>query len=405
VIDTQTQPASRWFTSIGRATALLVAFALFTVGCRGGEEGARPRGEGFVDPRPDGGALDTGPSDGGTDALDAFDGGDDTEEPEIPESERVLNCPGQQTFPFEDRLQTARDAYATDANRNASQSATFDTNPHLDWAGPAGGPQFLTGKISRTRAAIRFTPLPGEAVSLWHYDRAARDWVELDRTITDERGDYRFDLETPFGVGTHRTWAVFEAGRRCYPHNVLVWPADTQVIVTDIDGTLTLADEELFTEMNNPAYDQVMNNQSDRLIQTWADKGYLIIYLTARPGGFRPMTHAWLNRKGFPTGLMISADALVFGETARIYKRGFIQRARTTYGWNIVAAYGNADSDIQAYEDAGLPKNRTFIIGPEAGQSGTVAIPNQDWANHIRDFVERQPNATQPPELREALAR
>jgi phosphatidate phosphatase PAH1 len=63
----------------------------------------------------------------------------------------------------------------------------------------------------------------------------------------------------------------------------------------------------------------------------------------------------------------------------------------TTFGWVPVAAYGNATTDITAYENAGIPKDVTFIIGEYAGTSGTVAIPNDDYTDHIATFVEAQP--------------
>ena len=64
-----------------------------------------------------------------------------------------------------------------------------------------------------------------------------------------------------------------------------------------------------------------------------------------------------------------------------------------------MAAYGTAGSDIQAYEDAGHPKDTTFIIGEEAGRSGTVAIPDNDYTQHIQSYVVPHPDARQPAEL------
>jgi phosphatidate phosphatase PAH1 len=57
----------------------------------------------------------------------------------------------------------------------------------------------------------------------------------------------------------------------------------------------------------------------------------------------------------------------------------------------VVAAYGNAVTDITAYANAGVPLTQTFIIGPLAGNSGTVAIPNMDYTQHIASFVAAQP--------------
>jgi hypothetical protein len=38
----------------------------------------------------------------------------------------------------------------------------------------------------------------------------------------------------------------------------------------------------------------------------------------------------------------------------------------------------------------------TFIIGEHAGESGTIAIPNDDYGDHIATWVSAQPGATIP---------
>ena len=61
-------------------------------------------------------------------------------------------------------------------------------------------------------------------------------------------------------------------------------------------------------------------------------------------------------------------------------------------GWQIVAAYGNASTDISAYANAGIPKTQTFIVGPLAGSDSTQPIDNMDYAQHIQTYVDAQPN-------------
>ena len=58
-----------------------------------------------------------------------------------------------------------------------------------------------------------------------------------------------------------------------------------------------------------------------------------------------------------------------------------------------VAVYGNADTDIKAYANAGIPGDKTFIVGGlGGGSSGTVDIPNMDFTAHIAAFVDTQPD-------------
>lgn len=365
-----------------------------TAGCGDDDEGAAPDAGGHDATADTGDEPDAATPDG--DALDDDAAADADEDTEPQPVVRRLDCPGTTSFPFEDQLETDADAYAQNANRREVERANFDLNAHFDVAGNPGINVLVEGRLGVSTNTLRANFLPGEAVSLWTFDEETEAWERLGRTITDADGRYAFDLGTRFGRGLHRTYAVFEAARRCYLHSIALWPEGTQTILTDIDGTLTLSDDELFAEMNDASYVQVQNEGSDRLIQTWSEKGYEILYLSARPLTYRPLTHVWLNRFGFPHGLLTTADNLVFEETARAYKAAFITRVLTEYGWEIHAAYGNAGSDITGYADAGIPKDRTFIIGPEAGEEGTVAILDNDWTDHIDTFVLSYPDAQQP---------
>jgi phosphatidate phosphatase PAH1 len=125
----------------------------------------------------------------------------------------------------------------------------------------------------------------------------------------------------------------------------------------------------------------------------WNDKGYIIVYLTARPHAFRAETRSWLSDHEFPPGPVITANSLVFDDSARNYKRTWVNRLTSDFGWTVTAAYGNATSDIDAYEEAAIPKNITFIVGEHAGVADTQAILDNDYTAHIADFVEGQPDA------------
>jgi phosphatidate phosphatase PAH1 len=132
------------------------------------------------------------------------------------------------------------------------------------------------------------------------------------------------------------------------------------------------------------------------MLNTWAQKGYRVAYLSARPHNLRGISRVWLHGIGAPFGPMRTADTFVHGESARTYKAQFLERVQSELGWEIVAVYGNADSDILAYEDAGIPKGVTFIVGELAGQNGTVAIGNNDYTDHVAAYVSVQPDAQQP---------
>ncbi|MBK6517645.1 MAG: hypothetical protein IPG04_26895 [Polyangiaceae bacterium] len=318
-----------------------------------------------------------------------------------------LQCPNPGTLPFV----TESNTWASEDNQFTAEGSPRSKDEASDTLGVPGGPRANTytaaeattptsdqpydGRKARTgnSAGLTAVPLRGEAISLWTYDPTAEEWLTLGRMTTDDDGNYSV---TRTGGATELgrpVYSILEADGSCAEHYEYLLPAGTKVILTDIDGTMTLSDEELFKQIDDGSYVPLQNESAELLMNTWVAKGYHVIYLTARPHEFRAETRSWLRDEGFPVGPVITANALVVDESARVYKRSWLNRVIDDFQWEIVAAYGNAASDIDAYEDAGVPKDISFIIGELAGQSGTVAIPNNDFTAHIADFVEPYPDA------------
>lgn len=313
-----------------------------------------------------------------------------------------LRCPRPGDLPFrlEPGFGDAANAHLADTSPRVKDEAT-------DAIGNPGGvvattalaedqpvstaPIAYRGRKARTgiNDGLLSQPLPGEAVSLWTYDEAAASWTSLGRTTTGADGDYELAATGFVAAPGRPVYAMLEADGSCTEHYSYLLPAGTKVVVTDVDGTLTTEDGELIHELTDGTYVAAMKGAADRLTQTWARKGYTIVYITARPHVFRAETRAWLQAGAFPVGPVITAVAI--GDAAA-YKTVWLDRMIDDLGWDVVAAYGNADTDIAAYAAAGIAKDRTFIIGPLAGSEGTVAIPDDDYAAHIADFVETQPD-------------
>ena len=88
---------------------------------------------------------------------------------------------------------------------------------------------------------------------------------------------------------------------------------------------------------------------------------------------------------------MTRKKALIAGATG-VVGRNLLKHLLATGEWDIVAVYGNAQSDIDAYADAGIPLETTFIIGPLAGGGGTQPIDGGDYTDHIASFVDGEPD-------------
>lgn len=311
-----------------------------------------------------------------------------------------LTCPRPGDLPF--RLESSGFL----SGENATLASNYDRvkDEASDTIGNPGGAlatMYLSNTESPTTTPVTYrgtkartnptgglfaTPLPGEYVSLWTYDTG---WRQLARGKTDDNGVYEFP-DTGF-VAPNGTpvYAMLEADGDCMDHYTWLLPPGSKVVVTDIDGTLTINDDQQFMQFSDESYVPIAMGSAAELINAWSTKGYPIIYLTARYHLFRNETRAWLRDLGFPLGPMITE--LELGGTAA-YKTAWLNRMIQNFGWQVVVAYGNADTDITAYEAAGIPKAQTFIVGPLAGDSGTQPIANMDYAAHIATYVSAQPN-------------
>jgi len=172
-------------------------------------------------------------------------------------------------------------------------------------------------------------------------------------------------------------------------------------IVSDIDETLTTSDNELLLQIVEPEHVQAQRPGAVALIQGFYDRGYQILYLSARYEDLalldgtlaREFTETWLVDQGFPmdserTRLVLATEPNSGAETAA-YKRGALEDL-IAQGWDFSFAFGNADTDIQAYQEAGLAVDHTYIIGDRAGEGGTVAVAGEGWTDLITMLLDPQ---------------
>lgn len=254
-------------------------------------------------------------------------------------------------------------------------------------ASPAPMPITYRGTKARTNptGGLFATPLPGENVSLWVYDS---EWHSIGRTQTDDAGAYELpdtNFTAPNGTPVY---SMLEGDGDCMEHYNWLMPAGSKFVVVDIDGTLTESDNEQFIQFSDESYVPKMIAGANTMLQAWSAKGYPIVYLTARYHLYRQETRSWLRDKEFPVGPMITEPTL---QDAAVYKTLWLKRMVQNFGWVPVAAYGNADTDITAYENVGIPKSQTFIVGPLAGNGGTTPIENDDYTSHTATYVAAQP--------------
>jgi phosphatidate phosphatase PAH1 len=201
----------------------------------------------------------------------------------------------------------------------------------------------------------------------------------------------------PPGTGDPTGEGTPEGEPECPP----VTDATRATVVTDIDETLTTSDSEWLTQIVLPGHDPAMRPDANALMQGYIDKGYRIVYITSRGELLRLLdgttardaTEAWLDGHGFPyrsDDVYLAPGLAALNAAATEYKTGVIQDL-TAAGLDVAWAYGNADTDVWAYQDAGIPDSDIFLVGELAGELGVVPIETADAYTAHLPFLETVP--------------
>jgi hypothetical protein len=139
-----------------------------------------------------------------------------------------------------------------------------------------------------------------------------------------------------------------------------VAPRGTKVVVTDVDGTISWSENSIIkTAISRDRDIKHRPNAPEALSKV----PYPIVYTTARGDVFMNITRNWLERHGFPRGLL----RLKNGAFAKPGKSAITYKTSTLKGLTvpIAAGIGNRKSDITAYTNIGLDGKRIFIHLPE----------------------------------------
>ena len=236
--------------------------------------------------------------------------------------------------------------------------------------------------------------LGDETVELWV--RTCPGWVSWGKLQTDASGIVWFDVPANVPQGDYALKMVVLGDQTVADGAIAVWPKGVHALVTDVDGTLTTSDWELFKDVIFGA-SATMYPDANTMIQAWFQKDYRIIYLTGRPQLVNRYTRTWLASHDFPLGTLHLTEGLtqlpptVDGEQK--FKSDFLTGVQQATGVLLRAGYGNATTDVGAYEAVGLAKTDIWIIGTNAGYDGTQ--PVADYTSHLPK-VATYPAAVQP---------
>jgi predicted mannosyl-3-phosphoglycerate phosphatase (HAD superfamily) len=151
-------------------------------------------------------------------------------------------------------------------------------------------------------------------------------------------------------------------------------------VVFDIDGTLTPRPIEFFEARPDAA----------KAVQLFADKGYEIVYLSARNQYERAHTLKWLKAHRFPDGITRVAETRADGQHPVEFKTRILSTLLAK-GWRVEYAYGDSSSDFTAYATVAILPDHVFGLrraGSRHCQPGPVAACLRGWTEHL-EFIAR----------------
>lgn len=237
--------------------------------------------------------------------------------------------------------------------------------------------------------------LSGEPVSLWLRAEPCGAWLDVAQGTTN--GDGRVALTVPKKLipspGRYAYQVVVHGDLSRVHGAIYVLEPATEIVVFDIDGTLTTDDGELIEQMGTGREPEKQPG-SEQVARRYAAAGYLPVYMSGRMYMLRSGSIEWLRRHKFPPGPVITTesfgDALPGNEYVGRFKTAALRDLVGNKGLVIKAAYGNADTDVCAYAQTGIPAASTFIVGPTAKRCGAhpPAQPLPSYVEHLKTLTE-----------------
>jgi len=258
---------------------------------------------------------------------------------------------------------------------------------------PEGEPVILRGKFAY---GVFSKDLEGESIQVW-MDDCSGEYKLLGEAVTDSDGRIALSLsadQVP-AIGEYALHFRVKGDSSATAAVLCILPPQTELVVFDIDGTLTTSDTELisdvFTDLFTPilhgSYVPQARASARELTRLRATQGYQLLYLTGRPYLLTERTRLWLADLGFARGSLhvtdSNAEAVPNVAGVGTFKASYLTGLKKL-GFVLRAAYGNATTDIHAYGQAGIDPQRTFIVGPNGGKANTVAL-GDGYDAHLTD--------------------
>ena len=211
-----------------------------------------------------------------------------------------------------------------------------------------------------------------------------------DFCATESKGGmihYDIPAEQKLAVGLHLIKLFVKGDGNSITMYIRVKPDAEQLkmVVFDMDGTLTTSDSEITMAYLNELIgkdvaEMEMYPAAPEIATYYYQRGYQIVYVTARPYWLSEKSFDWLVFHKFPMGLMHTYEGAIPDGNfdAAAFKKGYLD-SLVNKGSYFSFTYGNALTDIEAYKHIGTTCDRIFIIGEHAGKECSTAVPNYPY--------------------------
>jgi len=180
---------------------------------------------------------------------------------------------------------------------------------------------------------------------------------------------------------------------------VYFWPKNANIIISDVDGTITKTD---FLGHVLPIFGKDWSQPGIAPLFTNLRKnGYFILYLTSRPIGQSQQTKNFLQSvyqdgKMLPQGpLVMSPDRMlpsvkreIIYKRPELFKMAALKDIRSLFPADhnpFHAGFGNRETDAISYKSVGIPLEKVFIVDPRGDIQHHKSDSTKSYAliNHL----------------------
>jgi hypothetical protein len=259
--------------------------------------------------------------------------------------------------------------------RSAHIAASRPNHRARDRIVAMGEPQWIVGKIAY---GTLDRDLVGEEVEVAARPEGGRDFSVLGVAITTNDGEHaavdgardsggRVYFRVPdgkaLGLGRHDVRLRVLGDGTEASLVVQVVPRGTKLVVSDVDGTLTTA-EAIEVAAFLRGVTSPVRVDAPRALGLLAERGYVPVYLTARPEWLVDRTRTFLAEHGFPKGIVRTKDdkSGALGPAAAEFKKRELELLRAG-GLEIAFGFGNRSTDVDAYAAYVAEPSHRFFVG------------------------------------------